>query len=151
MILDSMIPIFDSSKPSFISFKFDIGQSLWTILMLQLSYARAVIWRRSKLDCWKKRPHAINDLNFTTILLTHLWIHTMNRLDRILDAEAQHKDGKVLDQEQIILVSSRQDIEKSLQDLNGLKTQLEEVAKVWYYTMICYWSKSSWILIIFLS
>lgn len=51
------------------------------------------------------------------------------KLERILKVEAQLKEGKKLNEEQLILVASKSSLEKALTDVESIKTQLEEVAK----------------------
>ena len=43
--------------------------------------------------------------------------------------EIQQLAGKVPDEEQLILLASKQSVERSITDVGTLKTQLEEVAK----------------------
>lgn len=51
------------------------------------------------------------------------------RLEKITKAETQLAQGKVLDEEQKILLSSKKAIEKSVAEILNIKQQLEEVAK----------------------
>lgn len=53
-----------------------------------------------------------------------------NRLERIAKAEQLLAQGKVLDEEQRVLLSSKKAIEKSVTELLNIKQQLEEVAKL---------------------
>lgn len=64
------------------------------------------------------------------------------KYDKILAVEAQSAAGKKLDEEQLGMLSSKQSIEKSLSDLEALKTSLEEVAKqqVFFYCSTIYLS-----------
>jgi len=51
------------------------------------------------------------------------------KVDRIQTIEEQYRAGKTLDEEQLILVSSKPAIEKQLADFKVIKAQLEDVAK----------------------
>lgn len=51
------------------------------------------------------------------------------RLEKIAKVEQQLAQGKVLDAEQEATLTSKRSIEKSLLDIQGLKQQLEEVAR----------------------
>ena len=50
------------------------------------------------------------------------------RLDKILKADTQQKSGKALNEEQLILLTTRSSVEKQIADIDGIKTLLEEVA-----------------------
>jgi hypothetical protein len=50
-------------------------------------------------------------------------------LDKIVKIDNQRVEGKVLNDEQLVLLSSRPAVERSLADIEALKVQLEEVAK----------------------
>ncbi len=52
-----------------------------------------------------------------------------HRLEKIVKFEGQLAAGKVLDDEQLALVNSKRTVEKALQEITTIKTQLEEVAK----------------------
>jgi hypothetical protein len=51
------------------------------------------------------------------------------RLEKIAKAEQQLAGGKKLDDEQMLLLSKKADIDKSVNDLAQLRIQLEEVSK----------------------
>jgi hypothetical protein len=51
------------------------------------------------------------------------------RLEKIMKVDAQRLEGKVLNEEQLVLLSSRPAVERSLADIDALKSQLEDVAK----------------------
>lgn len=51
------------------------------------------------------------------------------KLDKIFKAEAQLKQGKALNEEQLILLSSKASVERALTDIESIKSQLEEVAR----------------------
>ena len=53
----------------------------------------------------------------------------MIRLEKIAKAEVQLAQGKLLDEEQRVLLSNKKAIEKSVAELLNIKQQLEEVAK----------------------
>lgn len=50
------------------------------------------------------------------------------KLDKILKADTQQKSGKVLNDEQLILLTTRCSVEKQLADIDSIKALLEEVA-----------------------
>mmetsp|Transcript_14422 Transcript_14422/g.15090 ORF Transcript_14422/g.15090 Transcript_14422/m.15090 type:complete len:592 (+) Transcript_14422:65-1840(+) len=51
------------------------------------------------------------------------------KLERVIKVESQLKEGKKLNEEQLVLVASKASLEKALSDVESIKTQLEEVAK----------------------
>jgi hypothetical protein len=53
----------------------------------------------------------------------------LSRHEKILKCETQLQSGKALDEEQLILMTSKPSVEKSLLDLKALQVSLEEVAK----------------------
>lgn len=52
-----------------------------------------------------------------------------SRLEKIVKFEGQLAAGKALDEEQLALVNSKKTVEKALNEITAIKTQLEEVAK----------------------
>ncbi len=50
------------------------------------------------------------------------------RLEKIAKLEVSLATGKSLDEEQLILYSSKSNVEKAIADIGALKTQLEELA-----------------------
>lgn len=63
------------------------------------------------------------------MLFTFPKVDYFNRLERISKIELQQLSGKEPDEEQLVLLSSKLSIEKSVTDITTLKQQLEEVAK----------------------
>lgn len=64
------------------------------------------------------------------ILITIFIDFLLTRLERIAKAEQLLQQGKVLDEEQRVLLASKKAIEKSVAELFNIKQQLEEVAKL---------------------
>lgn len=51
------------------------------------------------------------------------------KMDKILKVEAQVKEGKKLNEEQSVLLSSKSSVERAISDVESIKQQLEEVAR----------------------
>jgi len=49
------------------------------------------------------------------------------KLERISNVEKSFKDGKSLDEEQLVLIGSKQNVEKSLLDLSSLRQTMDEI------------------------
>lgn len=61
--------------------------------------------------------------------LYRVFLRCVYRLDKILKIETQIQEGKVLDEEQKIMYSTKSSVEKSLSDLKAILSAFEEVAK----------------------
>lgn len=51
------------------------------------------------------------------------------RLDKISKMESQQASGKLLNEEQLLLLSTKASVDRSLAELDPIRTQLEELAK----------------------
>ncbi len=67
------------------------------------------------------------------------------RLEKIVKLEVNIATGKNLDEEQLILYSSKSSVEKAIADIGALKTQLEEIAAQVFRWCLISCSLISWI------
>jgi hypothetical protein len=63
-----------------------------------------------------------------SLTFTHPLTHS--QLEKIISLEAAIASGKTPDSDQLLQIASKVDVEKQLANLQELRTQLEEVAKV---------------------